>query len=122
MFKRIRRALLLTKARSAELAGNFSLALSLLEQAGEIEPLRTLEQTLRATLLLRNADYQEAERELKRIAMNLVSANDPDRIYVRLYCEHVLATIEGDLDLQRSTRDHARRIGSRPLTRSWLPL
>ena len=122
MIRRMKRALLWDKVLSLEARADFPTALEKLAGMSSIEPLRSYERALNATLLLRNGDYKRAESELRLLICDLSNETPDNKKYVRLYCEHILATIEGDLDRKREAGRMARKLDCSSSLKRWLPL
>lgn len=122
MLKAMRRAWLWTRALALEHDADFSGALERLRQMDSIMPLRPLERAKKATLILRKSEYREAEKQLRAVVHDLESESTPNRVYTRLYCEHILATIDGDLSHERTTRERALALKCSTALKRWLPL
>lgn len=122
MFARIRRALLWVHALSRAREGDFSSSLTMMDSMHALHPLRPFEQAFRATLLLRQKNFEEADKEFERIALSLKEKKDPDETYTRLYCENTLAALDGDLDRERDTRERALSVTCSKLISNALPL
>jgi hypothetical protein len=115
--RRLRWAGLLWRASRREGKGDFEAALAALEAADRLEPLWPAERVQRAWLLLRAQRLREAQRAFAALWKEWEGAEDPDRQYLRRFCNAMLGMIRVDPGPMHYEARAARDIPCRPRLR-----
>ena len=95
-WKRVKWAWKLFKAARSEVNGEYGRGLQLLEEASQIKALLPSDRVLRAKLLLQNQRTQEAQSAFAALRKELEGSENPNRQYLKHYCNAMLALIRAD--------------------------
>lgn len=84
--------------------------------------LRPFETAFKASLLLRNGEYEAAEATLQDVITSTADLPSDNAQYVNLFAKYLLSDLDGDDEACRTIRSQALRLDTRPALKRWLPL
>lgn len=122
MLRKLTHALLWTIVMARSRAGKIPEALEILTTMEKRFGLRPYEQAFKYSLLLREGQYDVAEKRMEDFIKANAHSLDNNTKYAVHYCEYILHGINGDLDQKRSARVTALEVKCDAGVKHWLPL
>jgi len=119
---RFRYAWKLLQSFLAERKGQFDRAVQLLDEAGEIMPVRASDRVARAMLLLRAQNTREAHAAFAAQRDEFKDTDNPDLQYLRHFCTHQLSLLPPSSGQWSYEAKQAKGIGCRPSLKRRFPM